>query len=58
MSGQARMVGVNASDPHKNTAASKRANDRDRRRRKRAERSTVKAGLKAGTLICNALLRR
>ena len=57
MSGQARMVGVNASEPHKNTASNKRSNDRDRRRQKRTEKRTIVAAIKAGTLICNILKR-
>jgi len=35
----ARMVGVAAGDPHKNTANCGRVNDRDRRRRKRIEKA-------------------
>lgn len=46
MSGEGRMLGCEAGDPHKNTAKSKRVNDRERRRRKRIERRALKSSLK------------
>ena len=39
----ARMVGEFAGDPHKNTARSKRVNDRERRRRKRTEEAAFES---------------
>ena len=54
----ARMVGVAASDPHKNTATCKHVNDRDRRKRKRQERSALKSAMRSGALLASILTRR
>ena len=48
-----KMVGVSAGDPHKNTARSKRVNDRERRVKKRSEKEALKLAIKSGSLLAN-----
>lgn len=52
---QDKMVGVASGDPHKNTANSKRVNDRDRRRKKRVEKDSLKLAIKSGSLLANVV---
>lgn len=52
---QSKMLGVAAGDPHKNTANCRKVNDRDRRRRKRMEKSELAAGIKSGVLLASVL---
>lgn len=55
---QGKMVGISAGDPHKNSASSKRVNDRDRRKRKRQERHVLKGAIRSGALLASMLTRR
>ena len=55
---QERMVAkTHPIDPHKNTAHSKRVNDRARRRNKRVERRELKDSIKSGAFAALARKR-